>query len=98
MFTSKQILRTLRSKFKFTDVKGKHADIYVKLDLPGVEPVVTKVSHPKSTRKTVGKTLEGLMAKQLRVETPYFRDMIGCTRSQEEYYARLKSEQPPSAR
>jgi len=35
------------------------------------------------------------MAKQLRVETQYFRNMIGCTRSQEEYYERLRSEQFP---
>lgn len=93
MYTSKEILWTLRTKFKFDDIKGKQADIYVKLELPGVKPVVTKVSNPKSTRSTVGKKLEGMMARQLRVETQYFREMIGCTRSCEDYYERLKSEQ-----
>lgn len=92
MFTSSDIARTLRRKFKFEDVKDKKKEIYLRLELPGIEPVVTYVSHPKSSRTTVGKKLEGKMARQLRVEVPYFKGMMQCTNSCDDYYHRLEAE------
>ncbi|HRO24584.1 MAG TPA: hypothetical protein PLR07_09860 [Promineifilum sp.] len=92
MFTSSEIARVLRRKFEFEDVKGKKKEIYLSLKLPGVEPVITHVSHPKSNRTTVGKVLESMMARQLRVETPYFKGMIQCTNSRDDYYRRLEED------
>lgn len=96
MFTSKEILRLLRQKFKFADVKDRDGHIHLKLEIPGLAPIVTKVSHPKSTRATVGKVLESKMARQLGVDTPYFREMLSCTHSCDDYYDRLKAKQPPA--
>lgn len=95
MYTSGDIAQILRRKFKFEDVKGKNSEVYLKLALPGVAPVVTHVSHPKSARTTVGKVLEGKMARQLRVDTPYFKGMLQCTNSCEDYYKRLGA--PPAS-
>ncbi|MEZ4540237.1 MAG: hypothetical protein R3C43_09710 [Chloroflexota bacterium] len=95
MFTSSEIAQRLRQKFKFEDVNEKKKEIYLKLELPDIVPVVTHVSHSKSTRRTVGKVLEGKMARQLRVDTPYFRGMLQCTRSREDYYELLKNNPRP---
>lgn len=94
MFTSGEIAQILRRKFKFEDAKEKKKEIYLRLELPGVAPIVTHVSHNKSTRTTVGKVLEGKMARQLRVDTPYFKGMLQCTISCEDYYQRLKNPTP----
>jgi hypothetical protein len=77
----------LQSKFGFRVAKKGAKHRWIELQLPGVQRVRTCISHG---RQTVGKDLEHKMAQQLRVTTPYFREMIGCTKNRADYYHLLQ--------
>ncbi len=86
-FSTKDVRDKLTDKFGFERDRqhAKDHEWYV-LELTGVESVRTKFSH---SRPEIAGKLESMMSRQLRVSTPYFREMIRCAKSNEEYIAKL---------
>jgi len=79
---------TLISKLGFEEDSTKSTDHYwYKLELIDVEPVVTKVSH---SNKEIGKVLQGKIARQLKVNSKYLDGLVGCSRTRDQYYQRLR--------
>lgn len=85
-----EIETRLKSKFGFQSAKKKHR--WVELRLPDAPVVRTCISH---ARQTIGQDLEHKMARQIKVSVQYFRGMIDCTRTCEDYY-RLLRKLPPT--
>jgi hypothetical protein len=82
----------IQKKFGFAeDKKGADHRWYV-LKLDGLPPIATKSSHGKTV---ISGSLESAIAKQLRVRTPFFRKMIGCTKSREDYYKQVHTDPFP---
>ncbi len=78
----------LLSKFEFHEAHGRsHDHKWYELILPGLPVISTKISHGKNE---VDKNIESKIARQLRVRTQYFRGMIECTNSREDYYKQVK--------
>ena len=89
-FSNKTVERLLQSKFGFVeDPKREKGHKWYKLKLEGVGTIRTKVSH---SNESIGDPLENRMAKQLRVQTQFFKGMFECTRSCEEYYQKVKDD------
>ena len=56
----------------------------------------TKVSRRKGTGKDVGPMILGAVSRQLNVEAPLWRDILGCSKGRPEYVnARGHSHTPP---
>jgi hypothetical protein len=91
-----QLLHVLRHKFKFVTPAG-HGDDHkwVELRLTGVPPIRTKVSHGAGE---ASKEIEAMIARQLRVSNAFFRGMIDCTNSCEDYYRQLETDPRPPFR
>lgn len=91
-FRPKVVEDQLRGKFGFVDAK-EHADDHRWIELQlGDRHILTKVSH---NRKEIGDLLEQQMSKQLRVRQSYFRQMIACTKSKDEYYRQVRANPYP---
>jgi len=87
-YKPKEVERKLRHKFAFSPAKEHSVDHHwFELELPGLPAILTKVSH---NRREIGAKLEGKIARQLRVRTPYFRGMINCTNSRSDYYRQVR--------
>jgi hypothetical protein len=85
--------RLLENKYNFVPAEGhssKHRWYELKLD--GLPPILTQVSHD---RDEIRSTLEGLIAKQLRVRKPYFRGMVSCHNDRENYYQQVRNDPFP---
>ena len=92
---SSEIETLLQYKFGFVKAKEHSSDHrWYELRLPGLPTILTKVSHGK---KEISRKLEGKIARQLRVQGPYFKGMLSCKHSREDYYQKLQ-ENPPSSR
>lgn len=90
-YKPKEVERKLRNKFAFSPAREHSLDHrWFELQLPGLPAILTKVSH---NRKEIGANLEGKIARQLRVRVHYFRGMIDCTNTREDYYRQV-SEAP----
>lgn len=85
--------RLLVQKFGFSPADNKSVDHrhYV-LHIPGLPLITTKVSHGMRDLST---NLEGKIARQLHVHAPFFRLMMACTRSREEYYEQVQADPYP---
>lgn len=81
-----EVKNLLQSKYGFLPAKKK-GHLWIELKLPGTRRVRTRISH---SRQTLGQDLEHWMAQQLFVTISYFREMIGCTKSCEDYYTHLR--------
>jgi hypothetical protein len=82
------IEKTLLHKFGFQPAENHEiGHRWVELQLPNLPNILTRVSH---NRKDIGVKLEGKIARQLRVRTVFFRGMISCTNSQEDYYKQVR--------
>ncbi len=80
----------LTGKFGFSETDHHSSDHrWYELQLPNVAVVCTKFSH---SLKEIGRPLEGKIAKQLRVKTSYFREMMSCSQKRVDYYERLQKE------
>jgi hypothetical protein len=79
-FRTTDISNGLEHKFGFVQEKGNH--LFFRRVFPSGLCIRTKVSHG---RKEVSAKIEGYIARQLGVDTRFFRGMISCTRSKEEY-------------
>lgn len=77
----------LQTKFGFVDANKASDHRWYVLKLDGLPPILTKASHGKGI---IAGNLENTIAKQLRVRTPFFREMMGCTKSREDYYQQIR--------
>jgi len=90
---SRELESLLLSKFGFTRAEERSSDHrWYELNLPGLPTIATKFSH---SNKDIGATLEGLIARQLRVRKPFFTGMIDCTRSRQDYYQQVQQDPFP---
>jgi len=80
----------LINKFGFIQSNRDHK--WFALDLPDLPTIATKVSHG---RKEIGRKLEGRIAKQLRVRKRFYSEMVGCTKSREDYYQQVREDPYP---
>jgi len=84
----REIESTLQHKFKFSRASGHSSDHrWYELQLPGLEPILTKISHSKDD---IGPKIEGMIARQCRVHRQFFEGMMNCTKSQEDYYQQVR--------
>lgn len=83
----------LGNKFEFKPSDG-HSDNHkwYELQLDGLPVIATRVSHNK---KEIRNKLEGMIARQLRVRTPFFREMVRCTKSRDDYYEKVRKDPFP---
>lgn len=84
-----EICALLQTKFGFEEEAGAHA--WFTLELPGLPSIKTH----RSRSKKAGKGLESKMARQVRVRTGFFREMIGCTKSKAEYEQKVREDPYP---
>ena len=83
----------LQRKFGFKVAKDHSPDHrWYELRLPDLPPIRTKVSH---SRGDIGSVIEGKIARQLRVRAPYFRGMVSCTNSKDDYYKQVQDDPFP---
>ena len=79
----------LQSKFRF--VRAEHHESghrWYELQIPDGPTVRTKVSHGTGE---LSKSLEGAIARQLRVRTTFFRGMMDCHNSYEDYCQKVRT-------
>ena len=92
-YKPREIESTLQRKFGFSPAEEHASDHkWYELCLPDLPPILTKVSH---NRKEVGRELAGKIAKQLRVRAGFFREMMDCTRSRDDYYSQVSEDPYP---
>lgn len=83
----------LQTKFGFSPAQDRAPDHrWYELQLPELPCILTKVSHNK---KEIHSNLESKIARQLRVRTPYFKGMVSCTNSREDYYEKVREDPYP---
>ena len=86
----REIENKLTGKFGFSEAEHRGSNHrWYELQLPGLPVVLTKVSH---SLKEIGRALEGKIARQLRVTTAYFREMMSCSQERDDYYENLQNE------
>ncbi len=96
-----QVEDLLQGKFGFSPAprsgQGRREDSHkwFELGLPGLPKVRTKVSR---NRKDIGPGLEARMARELHVRPAFYRLMMGCQRSREDYYGQIKVDPFPPFR
>jgi hypothetical protein len=85
--------RLLRSKFGFEEAENRSNDhTWYTLEIEGLPAIFTKISH---SEKEFGSKLEGMIARQLRVPRPFFRDMFQCTENRQAYETRVRRDSVP---
>ncbi len=91
---TRDLEQKLVNKFSFKIAPNRSVDHrWYELQIPGCPPVFTKVSHGQ---REISAKLEGMIARQLRVRKEFLREMVGCTKSAEEYRAQVRDDpQPP---
>jgi hypothetical protein len=88
-----ELEKLLTIKFGFSLAVERSPDHrWYELRLAGIPLIATKVSHSKTE---IGATLEAKIARQLRVRHPYFRGMVDCTNSRQDYYRQVHEEPFP---
>jgi hypothetical protein len=88
-----KLQKLLTAKFGFVQAKSRSDDHrYFELCLVGLPPIRTKVSHSKTE---IGSALEAKIARQLRVHKKFYVEMMGCTRSQADYYGQIRNDPYP---
>lgn len=89
-YRPREVESCLQSKFGFNRDNRDHR-FYI-LELPNLPPIRTKVSH---SRKPIPPQILSLIARQLRVRTPYFRGMINCTNNLDDYQRQITEDPYP---
>lgn len=88
-----ELVQRLTGKFGFAEAPTKETGHkWYELRLKDLPVIRTKVSHGI---KEYGSTLEGKVAKQLRVRGPFFNQMMSCTKSRDEYYQQVHTDPFP---
>lgn len=84
-FSADDIERKLITKFSFIKSdRHEKGHIWYELKLAGLPVIETRISRGK--HEQISDDLLSRIAKQLHVRNPFFRGMIQCTISKEEYY------------
>ena len=92
-FKSEVVETKLKNKFGFSPAVGRESGHrWYELKIEGLPVISTKFSHGG---KEINDFLESIISKQLRVRKPFFREMIGCTKSSEEYQEQVKEDPFP---
>gem|GEM_PF-753999 len=88
-----EIEAKLQDKFGFTKA-GTHSSDHrwYELKLPGLPTVLTKVSH---SREPISAKIESKMARQLRVRHPFFKGMMDCNQSNDDYRRQVREDPYP---
>ena len=84
----------LVQKFGFSRAKS-HSDDHrwYQLDIAGCPTIATMISHGKG--EELRDKLEGKIARQLWVRVSFFREMINCTKSAEDYIRQVQTDPFP---
>ena len=83
----------LLHKFEFSPAMGRSVDHrWFVLEIDGIPSISTKISH---SRAQINQNLESKISRQLRVRTPFFKEMIDCTKSKEDYYRQVQDDPYP---
>jgi hypothetical protein len=82
----------LQTKFGFVPADKAADHRWYELKLADLPPIFTKASHGK---QEIRSQLENLIAKQLHVRVAFFRGMMNCTKSREDYYAQVRQDPIP---
>lgn len=89
----REIEGCLVNKFKFKEAKTRSSDHrWFELRLDGLPVILTKVSH---SREEIGSSLEGKIARQLRVKKAFFNEMMDCTKGKGEYERQVRDDPVP---
>ncbi len=88
-----KLQRLLQGKFSFVEASS-HSDDHnwYELEISDRLTVRTKVSHGSGE---LGNRLEGKIARQLKVRTGFFREMVTCTKDAGEYRSQVLSDPYP---
>lgn len=90
---NREVENILLTKFRFSRAERRGDDHrWVLLKVPDLPPILTKFSH---TREDIGEQIWGLIAKQLKVRTPYLNGMVDCTNSRDDYYQQVRTDPFP---
>jgi len=85
--------RRIQNKFGFEPAAERSPDHrWYKLRLEGLPLISTYFSHSKGD---LSPKLEGKIARQLRVTTAFFRDMIRCNRAAQDYERQVREAPVP---
>jgi hypothetical protein len=85
----REIETKLLNKYGFVAAKQHASDHkWLQLDLPRLSRILTKLSHG---RGEVHAHLEGKMARQMGVPAPFFKTMLDCKKTKQEYYATVQA-------
>ena len=88
-----ELQRLLQAKFSFVVARSHSVDHHwYELKISDGPTIRTKVSHGKGE---LGKVLEGRIAKQMRVRTPFFREMMSCTKDSDQYLSQVLNDPYP---
>lgn len=86
---SRDVERMLTNKLDMAlDDRGDHR-VY-RLHVDGAFVLKTKLSRGSASHRTLGDDLVSAMARQLRVTTPFFRELTQCTKSHDDYLQHLQ--------
>lgn len=84
-FSAEDIERKLITKFLFIkSERHEKGHIWYELKLADLPIIDTRVSHGKPEH--ISDAILSKIAKQLHVHNPFFKQMIQCTKSKEDYY------------
>jgi hypothetical protein len=84
----RDVERVIVNKFGFEKASERSSDHkWYKLRLEGLPLISTKFSH---SRGSLSKTIEGMIARQLRVSKDYFHGMIRCANGRDDYYRQVR--------
>jgi len=88
----RKLERILQNKFHFTQSKEHKDHRWYILKLPNLPVITTQVSH---SRKEIGKPLERIIIRQLRVRKGFYLGMVRCTNSRDDYYQKVNEDPHP---
>lgn len=93
-YKPREVEEKLQNKFGFARDKDRGSDHrYYILEIEGLPLIRTHFSHAR--KKDIGAVLESKIVKQLHVRKKYFKGMIDCTNSREDYYHQLQKDPFP---
>jgi len=83
----------IQSKFGFERATGRSIDHrWYKLHVEGLPVISTKFSHSGGQ---LSRTIEGKIARQLRVRKGFFVEMVTCSKSQTDYLQQVRNDPFP---
>lgn len=85
--------RLLQGKYDFVPAEEHSSDHrWYELRLPGLPPILTKISH---SRREISDSLLSKISRQLRVRNQFFREMVDCTKTREDYFRQVREDPFP---